>query len=1794
MNATWKSWLNRLMNRGTGAVRALGFTTRRPSRMLRMPRMRTVLGAVAISGAFGTTTWGQAPAGEGVVKLGGGAASVYQAQGIVGLSDPSASMSAAPAGIARAQYAAPAQPQYAVPTQQYVTPYNAYQAAPRLADRTQQHYEQGQGVGYAATQDVTQILYRAQHVQGEIYGANNGYTSLNAFVPLGTSGSDALWYVQPRANVTNDGRGMANLGVGYRFYTPDDNRVWSATFWWDGDGGHHSWYNQLGAHFASVGKYLTWRGGFALPIGSTTDRYGAAVGSTFFIDDNVGLNIISQQETAYRRYDLEASAPLPYLGRYGWEAGIGTYYLHADQAENSMGVSARVEAQVTEDFLINTLVTSDEIFGGNLSVNMEFTLPDGAPSRWFRPKRVRDALTESDKRNYRVAAGTQAVTTQTLAIDPNDGNPLRIAHIDPNAVAPGTGFVQSPYMSILEFESLADAIQSDYDIILVQSRADNSDTNLNTGVTLFDRQRLLGASLRADGTRHTISAILNGVAGQFELPYTPSTNAPLLTNTGNPGVDVVTLANMNEVSAFQINGGATAAGIRGTGIDGFNLNSLSIATENVGIDITSDTSALLGLVNEDYGRITNVTVAGQAPATAGIQVRHQAGDLDLLVANNTVTGVVGETIDSNLNGTIDPGVGIAIIAENTGVISATDQNSLIRPTGIFNNTATGNDTNLKVTALNGGDFAVNVINNTLNANTDVDSAGFVALADNGTLTLSTVAQNQFNTNAGDGVRMEAANGGTLFVPGAETDIDTNGNGIIDGGFVGNTMTGNAGSGIRVVADGVGSVANVSIGAGNNISNNGEDAIVLEANDGGVINVDQLSIANATGNLGAILRVSGDGGIIDLGTISGTTFDRRVSGSAGILFDATNATISGIISGNQFLGSQTNANTSFGIGGEIRGGTLDLVITDNLFDGNADAAIGLILTESNDRPAPGTGTPLVGEAAEAKVVITRNVITNTFDGASNRFNGDGIALILDGSEQDNGIPPLDPTTTVQPAAYLEGLIAENRIGSNTDTTLGNAGAGIYIELNGDTSITDLTAIGSTIDDPELDGLHIGAITYQGEAYLGNDIGNNDEGIVVRRSDSAIIDNFVINENRVANNLNDGIDIVVQNDGLPFGVFEILDFQITGNEITGNGRLSDGTIGRTGRGIQLRAHDAAVMDIDIANNLIEDNWLGGIEARTSTSSHTFVDLSYSTRDSVLGASGGSDGVIFGVWEENVIRGNGVLVAENANGNGLADLRTAGHGIALGRIDVVDFDNPAEIIEGFNNGGLLVDTDGDGVRDGLATLVIQNNLITENGRDGIHMYFDKSRVVSTDTNSARTSRVDVLNNDITKNGDDGLNIHNVLVSDLFINFNNNLVSENGVYSGVYSVQLGGGNELDIIGDGVEINTAGGSNTFMTANQNRITQNNGRGVNIFTGESGYLDAEWDGNNISQNTREGFYVLNAPLNVFVVSRTFEVNGQLDRDATFDPANYNTGYGYTGQNIQSWHADMDSNHELFNYGRDTANLPADDDPAPTAIQGFLVDIVNNTLTSPSPVTDLVFTNNLVNNNGSVVPDSNDAEDPYSTAGGFVLRVGSATSDSTTVPPIVPFPGAPGPVTPSVTVPGLIGGVRARVQNNQFAGNVGRDFKIDGFIATEAPRVDFAPDPLIRVDLVFNGNRGGSIDVDFNAFYQNTGPNPGGFSNDNVKSPTGAFGTGNEDRLRDATRNLGYSVFDAGGGVFSWRPYPGLGTRTLRVEFDPTGVGDTGSYGPNGIGLDNQFNLIYTSFFGWEEVDSATDPTFITP
>ena len=1622
-------------------------------------------------------------------------------------------------------------------------------------------------IGFASTSSLDRILWRVGNTSMDQYGINGGYTTLNGFVPVIVESDRALIWMNPRVSITDYGDGVVNIGVGRRIYSADDDRVYGASFWWDYDTGHVGDYHQFGGSFESLGRYFSLRGNFAIPFGSTTTDVGIISGNPIFVGNQLTLPQTILSEQAYQVYDIEASVPFPGLGRYGADLAAGFYYLNGSETDSNAGVSVRAQAQITEDFWINGLYTYDGIFNSNFSLNMELTIPDGAPSQWFRRRPVSSMMTASVMRKYRVPVNTVSSTGSITLAAPN-GTPFNIAVIDPNYVPPvgvtPDGSFTNPFPSVEDYMALTPIERASFNLIYVRRRDDLTDTNLNTTIALLDQQQLFGDGQFADGTRPTITTN----AGVFELPGTAG-DFPILSNSAAIGMNVITLANGNEVGGFQIGAGGTADGIVGVGIDGFNLHDLIIGEFSGvvnGINITSDTSIATGYSLENTGIIRDNVITGSGfNSNTGISLTHTAGDLDLYIgatptaANPTATQVVSNFLgedadnsgtlsaseDNDGDGILDRGIGISVTATGgtiNGYSTAADEGF-----GFQYNQTTGNGTGMVLATDGGGVVNASFFNNNFSNNTDEDGAGLEVRADGGDITLSTVESNVMSGNAGDGAMLVAANGGTLIIPEFEDEDgdgvldpgeDLNLNSQLDRGFILNTANNNGGNGIRVVADA--GTANVAF-AGNTLNGNTLNGIAFQADNGGTINVDQFLTNTITSNLEASIFVTGTGGTINLGTIEDQIFDRTTNGTAGILFDTSDVAITGIIQNNQFLGSSANTNLSIGLGGEVRGGSLDLTIVNNLFENSVGAGIGFILGESDTRPAPGTGTPLAGDAVEARLIITDNTIVGTTAGTDPDFNGSGIIIELEGQESDTGVPPTDPTTTVQPSAILEGLIAENFLGIRPDEvsllttdisaiTLadGNAGAGIEIRVGGDTAITDLASVGSLIDDPALDGLHIGAITYGGRDYVGNVMVNNDEGIRVRRSDSSTIDNFNINGNVIQNNLNDGIDIQATNDGVAFGVEEILNFSVVDNYIVGNGFQTDGTQGATGRGIQIRAEGAAVIDIDIEDNFIDANRMSGIEARTQTDSHFWLDDgSFTLRDPVLHAAGGEDGIIFGDWVGNTITNNGYLDPNGPSQPGILDVLVEGHGISLGRIDFPDLDSSLGYVEGFNNGGLSDTT----------VLNIADNYIAGNAEDGVHVYLDKQQIFSTAAGENRTTRINITGNDIVDNGEDGINVHNPTVSFAIVNADNNLITGNGQYSGQRSVTTDGGNQtMNIIGDGIEVVTSNIATTVFSASNNRIKENDGRGVNVLSNFGGFATFSFLDNNISSNSREGFYVHNSDLFNQVTTLTGITAGTV-----------RTGYSddIAPGAQPAWMADMDGNHEVYNYGKSGGFFEAGNDPTP-AVLPFLPDY-EPSIPPASAVTDLVLLRNNINNNGSVQPDP-DGEEPYTTLGGLVIRIGSAATDAS---------------IPSVPIPFLTSGVRALVMDNRMSGNIGRDVFFDGFVSTEPPTVDNLPDPLVRFDLVFENNRGNSIDVsgdNFVVFYTNDAPTD--LNGDNVKRPDPPYT--NQNVPRDATRNLG---LDPNGLLL-----PGFGSSTLRIEVGGAALNGSGVFLGNNI-----FNNIYSDF-----------------
>ena len=360
-------------------------------------------------------------------------------------------------------------------------------------------------VGYAVTSNVGDILYRLNYTHRHFYGLDDGFASAHAFIPLRVmNGGSSLLAIDPRVFVNDDGRGGINFGVTARRYFPNSDRVIATSAWLDYDEGHEAGYAQFGLYGAIIGRYLTTSAYANIPLGESEEVLASTVSSRF-VDDRLALSQLSRVESPYAHYQFEVSTPVPYFSKYGFEYGLGAYALasRADGVKDGFGVSNRIEAQVTEDLTVNTLVTSDGVFGSNLSVNLELTLPNGMPSRMFRRTPVLSHLTRSDNRSYRVLTNTVSRTRNFSAIDPKDGTPITVAHINPNMPGSGSG-VDDAFGSVSQFESLPDALQSSYDIVLVRGRTDGTDTNLDSTITLFDCQQLLGTEFHTSSARRPV------------------------------------------------------------------------------------------------------------------------------------------------------------------------------------------------------------------------------------------------------------------------------------------------------------------------------------------------------------------------------------------------------------------------------------------------------------------------------------------------------------------------------------------------------------------------------------------------------------------------------------------------------------------------------------------------------------------------------------------------------------------------------------------------------------------------------------------------------------------------------------------------------------------------------------------------------------------------------------------------------------------------------------------------------------------------------------------------------------------------------------------------------------------------------------------------------------------------------------------------------------------------------------------------------------------------------------------
>lgn len=1190
-------------------------------------------------------------------------------------------------------------------------------------------------LGFASTNRLDQILWRVGSVTMDQYGFKGGYTNINAFIPLFVENDRALFWVNPRVNITDYGRGAGNVGFGRRVYVPEEDRVYGASFWWDFDNGHIGRYNQMGGSFESIGRYVSLRGNFTLPIGKKETQYSFVNSAGQFVGNNISILQTFSTEQAYEQYDGEIATPFPLLGAYGFDLGLGAYLLSGAQATNATGVSVRTQAQITEDFWINGIYTYDNIFKSMFSLNFELTMPDGMPARWFRRNPVSTYLTQSVVRRYRVPVTTTQTSRTILATQ--NGSVINIAFIDPNLSTSGNGSNTTPFNSVADY--MAAGNKASFDLIFVNARTDNSDTNLNTTITLLNDQKLVGAGTSASITTDQGSVPLPTVAGSI----------PLLSNSNAVGQNVVTLANNNEVVGFKIDAGNSASGIAGTNIAGFNIHNNTIENVINGITITSDTSGAAGGTANGIIQSNIITgstdTADPSPSLAGISLVHNAGKLNLLINSNTISGFDEDANgngtldheDTNNNGVLDPGeidldfdgiadgpedlnnnnqrdgIGIQVIA-NGGTINAQDPTGKSTPiaTGITNNSVLGSANGLAVRAEATSTVNLAVNNNTMTNLTYDNGAAFHLTADMGTLNLYSFQENTVTYNSalltpthlsqaqnlGNGAIFEVANGGqfTLGDPNAPAGTPV---------FLSNQFLNSSGTGV-----------------------------ILKITDSQVT-VDDLSGFTINGNTGNgfEIDVSGAAGSLTVNNpISGVTFSNN-TGDGLVVTASNNATV------NMYFGYLDSTGVTHG----------------NSFTGNGGS--GLIL---NSNSGATFNTALVGNRFGQSTYSAASTAGNGADGAQLNANGGSFDL-TGGSFQvtSNGV-----TSTVTSSGIFG--TRDSTTGVASQTFVGNGNNGLTITAANGGSINVPFVSGNSFDDNTAAGLFIG-----GQGTSGNPATIN-LGTVVNNS---------------FNRINNGTTGILFNST---GTNTVLN--LARNTFTGGNANTQFGIGGTVKdgGLTLRLNASNAGNLNSFSNNVDAHigltFAGNSANTVQITRGTFTAAS----DNAATSDFNGDGVALHLLDTATLTGfvtastftnnagDGLNITANgsntAGNNGTPS--AAVNNFQIGGADPAQgnlFQNngtPNSTIANVGNGLSVVSI----VRGQFNNMLVQNNTFDSNVLNGV--FVESANADQETFQNKSPNSINLISNTMTNNGTNGIHFFLVADSDLIANLDLNDIGSNG----------------------------------------------------------------------------------------------------------------------------------------------------------------------------------------------------------------------------------------------------------------------------------------------------------------------------------------------------------------------------------------------------------------------------------
>ena len=1306
-----------------------------------------------------------------------------------------------------------------------------------------QYFGPDSGVGFNMTDPTSTQLFGPQLNFDANFGEGLGYSEeyfrLNAMVPWHLVPGQTVLLLDVAASVTDEGRGTYNGGVAYRNLDAARNRIFGWNAYYDLDQGtrRDEGYHRLGVGVESLGKYLDFRVNGYFVLGTENEEISSQLTGTC---DFIGHNIVATRErlleSAFSGIDAETGGPLPFLGHYGINGYVGGYYLDNDEAGDTVGVSARVEALINDATTANFTYTNDDLLGDNAYASVSVTLPRWRTRGWFKPRVLQERLGDQVRRSNRIHTDVATFRNNENVVNPQDGQAFELLFVDPNRTVNGDGSVENPFSSL---EALAAANASRFDILSVAPRTDNTSTNLSVdgGLDLFAGQQLLGRE-----KSHRIFESDGLICDLPSLVDDPEILAPLITNpSGGPGSQVISLSDNNVVSGFRIDANG------GRGIVSRNpLTDFEITCNT----IFNHTDAVVLNNVQGRGVFTDNTIIGEdedgnQSAGNGLLLTVAAGEtLNLLAENNTITGHTGNGID--------------LLARPGSRIQANDPaGNLGERTGILGNVTDNNNRGIDIEARDGAVVNASVEDNQFNNNT---RDGFRALADGGSFVLRSFARNTGSSNGDNGVFFHYRNGGRFTVITEdrnengvfEVDEDVNGNGLFDQGFVQNVLDDNGLNGLCIFGQGSGSgvfdIGGPDESLGNTFTGNLGSGIAIDTTGTARVQTDILFNTITSPGTNSPFVSQDQGGL----TVVLDFFDLATQGAQADSF------------GFNLTGFDI---TSFGFAPdeleELQTAVLAEVIRDfrgivtsdvdprSPIPAGQELAIDFVIGDIGGAPSNGStefythfisGTDTAG--APLGLGVLGGIRDQTGVGPNFGFvNGDHVS-----STYSSEFPQLDGTFGITPGDALTsgnlefttfalaGTIS-HEVGHNL--SLNHVDPGAITPSGSGNAIMGTGATGrpnqQIIEDAEfsLSGVNaetggtpsmniqqlVDAVGLRTAIPI---VGPSGEGITIRSADNSRLEPSRILNNNITNLQGDAISVTA----LDNAKAEALDIQ--GNNIEGNG----------GRGIHLEARGPGAM-------IFADQSIGG-DGFNSLGGNSFTQRNVITNN--IG-----DGI-------QVLAANGGMINGNVINNEIT--ANAGNGIALliERFGTLDF---GDVSDGNNR-------------------IIRDNIITDNGGFGI-----LTRTESV-PGELTVAKVITENNQITGNAEGGF------LADLTGSNNSPPAAAAPVTNSTLDLTIRNevfdGND----GVGIAVHTAGNTKANVLIEDSTIinTQNGtlgGDGIDFLRADSSFLEALVLNNNVSNNFGSGMET------TFVGNNRFDVNQPMSGSINTVTWNGNT-FEFNGAN----------------------------------------------------------------------------------------------------------------------------------------------------------------------------------------------------------------------------------------------------------------------------------------------------------